>query len=53
MIATTTFSLIFLIVIITKTSFVDLAGVKKVLVKPMYDVPAPAENQNAVPVSYK
>uniref|UniRef100_A0A2H8TWU5 Gamma-interferon-inducible lysosomal thiol reductase n=1 Tax=Melanaphis sacchari TaxID=742174 RepID=A0A2H8TWU5_9HEMI len=48
MIASTVFSVIFLLVIITKTSSMDLAGAKKVLIKPLYDVPH-VENQNSVP----
>lgn len=50
MIASTTFSVIFLLVIVTKTSSMDLAGAKKVLIKPLYDVPH-VENQNSAPVS--
>jgi len=49
MIASTTFSVIFLLVIVTKTSSMDLAAAKKVL-KPLYDVPH-VENQNSAPVS--
>ncbi|XP_060852590.1 gamma-interferon-inducible lysosomal thiol reductase-like [Rhopalosiphum padi] len=48
MIASTAFSVIFLLVIITKTSSMDLAGAKKVLIKPLYDVPH-VENQNSAP----
>jgi len=50
MIASTTFSVIFLLVIVTKTSSMDLAAAKKVLIKPLYDVPH-VENQNSAPVS--
>lgn len=48
MIASTTFSIIFLLVIVTKTSSMDLAAAKKVLIKPLYDVPH-VENQNSAP----
>jgi len=50
MIASTTFSLIFVLLIINKASSVDLAGVKKALSKPLYDLSI-VENQNSVPVS--
>jgi len=52
MIASTAFSVIFLLVIVTKTSSMDLATAKKVLVKPLYEVPH-VDNQNSVPVSEK
>jgi len=52
MIASTAFSVIFLLVIVTKTSSMDLATAKKVLVKPLYDAPH-VDNQNSVPVSEK
>jgi len=52
MIASTAFSVIFLLVIVTKTSSMDLATAKKVLTKPLYDVPH-VDNQNSVPVSEK
>jgi len=48
MIASTTFSLIFVLLIINKASSVDLAGVKKALSKPLYDLSI-VENQNSVP----
>ncbi|XP_060875416.1 gamma-interferon-inducible lysosomal thiol reductase-like [Metopolophium dirhodum] len=48
MIASTAFSVIFLLVIVTKTSSMDLATAKKVLAKPLYDAPH-ADNQNSVP----
>jgi len=50
MIASTAFSVIFLLVIVTKTSSMDLATAKKVLSKPLYDAPH-VNNQNSVPVS--
>jgi len=52
MISSTAFSVIFLLVIVTKTSSMDLATTKKVLAKPLYDAPH-ADNQNSVPVSEK
>lgn len=52
MIASTAFSVIFLLVIVTKTSSMDLATAKKVLTKPLYDAPH-VDNQNSVPVSEK
>jgi len=50
MIASTAFSVVFLLVIVTKTSSMDLATAKKVLAKPLYDAPH-GDNQNSVPVS--
>ncbi|XP_015380401.1 PREDICTED: gamma-interferon-inducible lysosomal thiol reductase-like [Diuraphis noxia] len=48
MIASTAFSVIFLLVIVTKTSTMDLATAKKGFVKPLYDAPH-VDNQNSVP----
>lgn len=50
MIASTVFSIVFLLVIVTNTSSVDVVGIKKGSPKPSYDMPL-VENQNAVPVS--
>lgn len=49
MIASTAFSVAFLLVIVAKASSVDLAS-RKALIKPLYDAPH-VENQNSVPVS--
>jgi len=50
MIASTAFSVIFLLVIVTKTSSINLATAKKGMAKPLYDAPH-VDNQNSVPVS--
>lgn len=51
MVASTIFSIFFLFVIITKSSFADLnGGAKKELVNPLNDSSL-IGNQNAVPVS--
>lgn len=50
MFPSTIFSIICLLLIVTNTCSLDVVGIKKVSLKPSYDLPLD-ENQNAVPVS--